>query len=288
MRDLPEKWQPYLELIRIEKPTGTFLLLLPCFWAILLIKQPLFPTLKALFIFALGALAMRSAGCAWNDWADKNLDPHVPRTQNRPMARGAVAPWEALGVIGVCSLLAFGVWLLLTPMAKILSLLALALAIIYPFSKRFLPYPQAVLGLAFNSGVWIVWAHMDPTFRNFWTVFFLYITGFFWTLAYDTIYAAPDREGDESMNMGSLALYLGYSLKSGVSLFYLAMLITFILAGLVAKAHTFFYFILVFCTLAMLFLVQRLDTDDTQACQQFFQRNATMGWIIFLGLIISR
>jgi 4-hydroxybenzoate polyprenyltransferase len=279
---------PYIELVRLNRPAGIALVLLPCYWGVALANVGFIETLWWLIVFALGAVTMRSAGCALNDWADRDIDSYVQRTQSRPLVTKALSPLQAMVVFAICCLFGLVVWWQLPPLGRSLSIVALILAIVYPFSKRFMRWPQVVLGLAFNSGVLIAWASIAPRFVTFIAALCLYVAGIFWTLAYDTIYALPDQEGDRVLGVGSLGLsFEPQDLKKNILLFYWVSFSCFMAAGLVASLRWPYYFIIFGVINFMLWRLYQLKLDDADDCLRFFKTNIIVGIAVFLGIIVS-
>ena len=211
---LPAGWQGYARLARFDRPAGAWLLYLPCLWGLFLAGRGAWEWVA---LFALGAVAMRSAGCVWNDIIDRDLDARVARTAARPIASGAIS--VAAGRRFMLALVAVGfiIWLLLAPAARLVALASLLLVAAYPFMKRITWWPQAWLGLTFNWGVLVAAAQASGGVPA-WTVA-LYAAGIAWTLAYDTIYALQDIEDDAIAGVRSSARALGPHVRAGVRLF---------------------------------------------------------------------
>lgn len=279
---------PYVELMRLDRPIAIGLLLLPCYWGVALANVSVIETLWWLIVFGVGAVVMRSAGCAFNDWADRDVDPYINRTQLRPLAAKTLSPSQALVAFVLSCLLGLAVWWQLPPLGRALSIGALVLAIVYPFSKRFVRWPQIVLGLAFNSGVLIAWASINPRFTTFIAALLLYVAGVFWTLSYDTIYALPDREGDLKLGVNSLSLsFEPQDLKKTILLFYWIGFSFFMLAGLVVNLRWPYYLMVLVAVNFMLWRLYQLKLDSDKDCLRFFQINIVLGITVFLGIIIS-
>lgn len=211
-RFAPPASRPFLRLSRADRPIGTWLLLLPCWWGVALaaMADPAGPRAFDLWIVAgcaLGAVLMRGAGCTWNDLTDRDLDAGVARTRSRPLPSGQVTPRAALAWLIVQSLLAFAILLTFPPVAIGLGVASLALVCIYPFAKRFTWWPQVFLGLAFNWGALLAWAAHANALG--WAPLAAYAGGIAWTLFYDTIYAHQDREDDALMGIRSTARLFG-------------------------------------------------------------------------------
>ena len=244
--NLPEKLRPYAALARLDRPIGIWLLLLPGWWAIVLASGGLFSMhlqgWGIFFLFGVGAVVMRAAGCVINDLWDRKLDAQVARTKNRPLASGAVSVFQASAFLFF--LLAVGLLILIqmNALTIILGCLSLPLIVAYPYMKRITWWPQAFLGLTFNFGALMGWSAVTGTLG--FAPIFLYVGGIFWTLGYDTIYAHQDIEDDALAGIKSSALRLkGYG-KPAVATFYAAAWILFACAGLVGAPYTFAFMLL--------------------------------------------
>jgi 4-hydroxybenzoate polyprenyltransferase len=283
---LPPFLRPFARLARLDRPIGTWLLLLPGWWAIILAGFGV-PDKDLMVLFLIGAIVMRGAGCTYNDIIDRDIDAKVERTAKRPLPSGQVslgAAWIFLGLQ-----LAIGLYILLqlnTP-AIIIGAASLLLVFSYPFMKRITYWPQAWLGLTFNWGVLLGWAAVRGTLD--WTVLPLYAAGFFWTLGYDTIYAHQDREDDALVGVKSSALALERYTKPFVALMYLLAiaLIVFastrlIMPGWPALA------LLGAAGLHLAWQVLTLDIDDPANCLRRFQSNRDFGLLVFASLMLQR
>src|SRR5688572_3339532 len=222
----------YERLVRLDKPIGALLLLWPTLWAVWLASHGR-PRAETVVIFVLGTLLMRSAGCAINDYADRNIDPHVARTRLRPLAAREIAPGEALAVAAALAAGAFALVLFLNGMAIALSLVALALAASYPYAKRVLALPQAVLGIAFGFGIPMAYAAIQERLPL--ECWLLLAANVFYFFAYDTEYAMVDRDDDAGLGIRSSALTLGRWDVAAVMLSYGAMLALLAFVGVRAS-----------------------------------------------------
>jgi len=207
----PAGLRPYLRLSRLDRPIGTWLLLLPCWWSLLLAMlwdgQARWEDLWIFVACGIGALLMRGAGCTWNDITDRHIDGSVARTASRPIPSGAVSVKGAVAWMAAQALVAFAILLTFNPLTIALGVLSLLPVCVYPFAKRFTWWPQVFLGLAFNWGALLAWAAHSGTLS--WPPFVLYIGGIAWTLFYDTIYALQDREDDALIGVKSTARLFG-------------------------------------------------------------------------------
>lgn len=235
----PEVLRPYLRLSRADRPIGTWLLLLPCWWGALLgaLAQPETMGLNTVWVLVacgLGAWLMRGAGCTWNDISDRDLDPLVERTRNRPLAAGQVTVRQALVWMGAQMVLALAILLSFNMAAVALGVLALVPVLIYPFAKRFTWWPQLFLGLAFNWGALLGWTAQTGSLG--WPALLLYASGIAWTLFYDTIYAHQDREDDALIGIRSTARLFGAQTENWLRGFLVASVTLMSLAAVWALA----------------------------------------------------
>jgi 4-hydroxybenzoate polyprenyltransferase len=223
-----DRLDAYEKLVRLDKPIGILLLLWPTLWALFLAADGT-PDPWVLWIFILGTVLMRSAGCAVNDFADRDFDREVARTRVRPLARGAIRPWEALAVGAALALAAFGLVLQLNDLTVALSFAALAIAVIYPFTKRFFWMPQAWLGVAFGFGIPMAFAaqlgYLPPL------AWVLLAANILWTIAYDTEYAMVDRDDDLRAGAKSTAILFGDADLIAQAVLYALFLVTMLLLG---------------------------------------------------------
>lgn len=234
-------WSALARLIRLPNQTGTYLLLLPTLWALVLAARGI-PSLKLLVVFIGGAFVMRSAGVIMNDLADQAFDRQVTRTKARPLASGELSRRQAFMLLGLLLMVAAGLLLALPPFVAWLSPIAVGLAALYPFMKRWIHIPQAMLGIAFGWGAIMAWAAVREHIEL--SAWLLFSATALWAIAYDTIYAVQDLEDDRRVGVKSAALYLGPSLHRGVGLALSAMLVLFAITGWLNQLQWPFY-----CTL---------------------------------------
>jgi 4-hydroxybenzoate polyprenyltransferase len=277
------KFSLYLDLIRWNRPAGWLLLLWPTLTALWIAAKG-FPGWHLLFVFILGTILMRSAGCCLNDVADKDFDKHVKRTSQRPVTTGAISSKEALILGAILALLAF-VLVLTTNMTTILwSFAALAVAIIYPFAKRFFAMPQAVLGIAFSFGIPMAFAAVQNNIP--WLAWYLLLGNLFWVLAYDTEYAMVDRDDDLIIGMKTSAITLGRYDVTIVALCYLINIAFLAVAG-VFNAYSAIYFIALLAALLQaiwhIWLIRHRERD---ACFKAFRLNHWYGCAVFVGVFL--
>ncbi|SCZ84736.1 4-hydroxybenzoate octaprenyltransferase [Nitrosomonas mobilis] len=274
----------YARLVRLDRPIGILLLLWPTLWGLWLAADGL-PDLNVLFIFVLGTILMRSAGCAINDFADRRIDPHVARTRNRPLASGAIQPKEALLVAAGLSLCAFVLILPLNQLTILLSIPALLLAASYPFTKRFFAMPQAYLGIAFSFGIPMAFAAQTNSLPFIiWPLLFANLC---WVIAYDTEYAMVDREDDLKIGVKTSAITLGRFDVAGIMLCYVAFLSLLVYVGLEAQRGIWFYAALLMASGLVLHQYQLIRDRDPSNCFRAFLDNNVVGATVFIGIALD-
>ena len=273
----------YLDLIRWNRPAGWLLLLWPSLSALWLAAGG-FPGWHLLLVFSLGTVLMRSAGCCINDVADRHFDRHVKRTANRPVTRGAVSPREALVVGAVLALLAFVLVCTTNGMTVAWSFGALAVTIAYPYAKRHLAMPQAVLGLAFGFGIPMAFAAVRADIP--WVAWLLMLGNLFWVLAYDTEYAMVDRDDDLRIGIKTSAITLGRWDVAAVLVFYGAFLA--IWSGVIAPlgAPGFWWLAVAGALLQVLWHAQLIWHRTRDGCFRAFRLNHWLGGTLFSGLVL--
>jgi len=282
----PSRAQPYLRLARADRPIGSWLLLLPCWWstalAAIAAREP-WADWKLLLLFAIGAVAMRGAGCTWNDVLDRKLDASVERTRSRPIPSGQVSAKSAFVFLLALSLAGLCVLLQLNRFAILTGIASLAIVALYPLAKRVTNFPQAVLGLAFSWGALMGWAavfgRLDPP------AFLLYAGSICWVVAYDTIYAHQDREDDALIGVGSTALFFGERTKPVIAVFYAATVILIGLAGYSAGAGIVFAAGILLFALHLAWQVKSIGIDDPALCLRIFRSNRDAGLILFAAFV---
>jgi len=272
----------YLDLIRWDRPAGWLLLLWPSLSA-LWVAAGGFPGWHLVAVFVLGTILMRSAGCCLNDVADRDFDKHVKRTAQRPVTAGKVSVREALGLGAVLALLAFGLVLTTNPVAVAWSFAALAVAIIYPFAKRFFAMPQAVLGVAFSFGIPMAFAAVQQQVPAL--AWGLLIGNLFWVLAYDTEYAMVDRDDDLRIGMKTSAITLGRWDVVAVTSFYVVQLLLWTVL-LVERIAPWAWFLALVAATAQVVWHHRLIRDRTrEGCFKAFRLNHWLGFTLFAGIV---
>jgi 4-hydroxybenzoate polyprenyltransferase len=282
----PEGVRPYLKLMRLDRPIGTWLLLFPCWWSIALASPPgpaLLPNVWLMALFGVGALVMRGAGCTVNDIIDRNIDGKVERTAARPIPSGAVSVWQALLFLGLQLLIGLLVLVQLGGFAVMLGVGSLLLVGLYPLMKRITYWPQAWLGLTFNWGALMGWAAVRDGLG--WPAVVLYSAGFFWTLGYDTIYAHQDKDDDVLIGVKSSALALGERTRPYLFGFYGLTIVLMGLAGAMAGLSWLFYAGLFAAGLQLLWQASDVEIDDGADCLRKFKSNRLFGWLVLLAVV---
>jgi len=291
----PSRLALYLDLIRWNRPAGWLLLLWPTLSA-LWIAADGWPGWHLLFVFVLGTVLMRSAGCCVNDVADREFDRHVKRTAQRPVTRGAISAREALALGAVLALLAFALVLSTNPTAIVLSVLALAVSIGYPFAKRLVAMPQAVLGVAFSFGVpmafaavlggssWELQALVHTVPPQAW---WLLLGNLFWVLAYDTEYAMVDRDDDIKIGIKTSALTLGRFDVAAVMGFYAAYLLSWALIGRSLGLGALFLLGIAAAAAQALWHYTLIRERTREGCFKAFRLNHWLGFAVFAGVALD-
>ncbi len=284
----PAWLRPYLRLARLDRPIGSWLLLLPCWWACALAAVAAHaraPSLVHLVLFFIGAFAMRGAGCTWNDIVDRDLDASVERTRSRPIPSGQVSVGQAALFLVVQALIGLAVLLSFNGFAIALGIASLAIVAVYPFMKRITYWPQIVLGLAFSWGALMGWA---AAFGNLAAPpLLLYAGSISWVIGYDTIYAHQDREDDALIGIKSTALLFGARTKPMLALFYALAIILIGVAGFSAGARWPFALGLAAFAAHLVWQVVRLDIGNPDNCLAVFKSDRDAGLILFAGLLLD-
>ena len=280
-RHLPAWGQPYARLARLDRPIGTWLLLFPGWWGIALASSG-WPDPALLLLFALGAVAMRGAGCTLNDIADRDYDAQVARTRLRPLPSGAVTLWQAALFLVFQLAIGAAVLFSLNRTSMLLGVAVLGLIGTYPFMKRVTYWPQVFLGLNFNWGALIGWTAVTGELAL--PPLLLYLGGIFWTIGYDTIYAHQDKEDDLRIGVKSSALALGSHTRPWLFGFYAAALLSWIAAGLAAGLGALFWLGLAGSALQLAWQAVRVAIDDPADCLAKFRSNRVVGWLMLAGI----
>lgn len=279
--DLKQRLTLYAQLTRLNRPIGILLLLWPTLWGVWIAGagQPAF---LIVFIFTLGTVLMRSAGCAINDYADRHIDLHVERTQHRPLTSGKVSERETVWLAVILALLAFALILPLNPLTWLLAFPAVFLAGSYPFTKRFFAIPQAYLGIAFGFGIPMAFAaQLDHVPTVAWI---LLIANVFWAIAYDTEYAMVDRNDDIHLGIHSSALFFGSFDVAAVMICYGATLALLALAGVMASLGALYFISLFAASGIALYHYTLIRERKREDCFKAFLHNNWFGAVVFAGV----
>jgi 4-hydroxybenzoate polyprenyltransferase len=280
--------RPYLRLARLDRPIGSWLLLLPCWWSSALAAVAAHaraPSLLHIVLFFAGAFAMRGAGCTWNDIVDRDLDGSVERTRSRPIPSGQVSVRQAAAFLALQSLVGLAVLLTFNGFTVALGIASLLIVAVYPFMKRITYWPQIGLGLAFSWGALMGWAGAFG--RLDLAPLWLYAGSISWVIGYDTIYAHQDRDDDALIGIKSTALLFGPRTKPMLALFYGLAVILIGAAGAAGGAGVVFAFGLVAFAAHLGWQIARLDIRDPDNCLAVFKSDRDAGLILFAGLVLD-
>lgn len=272
----------YIRLMRIDKPIGTLLLLWPTLWGLWIASEGR-PDPLILLIFVLGTFLMRAAGCAINDWADRDFDGHVARTRARPLAAGEVAPREALWLAAALALASFLLILPLNRLTWLLSVPAVFLAGSYPFTKRFLAIPQAYLGIAFSFGIPMAFAAQTGSVPGI--AWLMLLANLFWTVAYDTEYAIADRADDLKIGIKTSAITFGRYDVAAILICHGVFMAMMGWVGVAAGRGEVYFAGLAIVLLLVIDQYRRIRNRDPQACFAAFLANNRIGAVIFAALL---
>ena len=281
---LTERLSLYEKLMRLDKPVGILLLLWPTLWGQWLASNGQ-PNWMILWIFIMGVVLMRSAGCVINDYADRHIDPHVARTRERPLAAGKVSSKEALLLAAGLSLLAFMLILPLNTLVLGLSVIALFLAASYPFTKRFFAIPQAYLGIAFGFGIPMSYAALWGEVPM--EAWILLVANTFWAIAYDTQYAMVDREDDLKIGIKTSAITFGRFDLAAIAVCYGLTLALLAWVGLQRNMGIVFYGGLITAAAIALYHMSLIRSRDPKQCFRAFLHNTWFGAVVFGGIALS-
>ncbi|MPW38040.1 4-hydroxybenzoate octaprenyltransferase [Vibrio sp. B1Z05] len=278
------KIRAYYLLMRMDRPIGSLLLLWPTLWALAMASEGK-PQWGVLIVFCLGVFLMRSAGCVINDFADRDFDGHVERTQFRPIPSGLVSAKEALALFGVLSVVSFSLVLTMNTLTIQLSFIGVALAALYPFMKRFTHLPQLVLGIAFSWAIPMAWAaesgHIAPL------AWLLFAINLLWTVAYDTQYAMVDREDDLKIGIKSTAILFGRFDKLIIGLLQATTIVLLLVVGESAGLSGAFYWGVLVAAILFVYQQWLIKTRCRTQCFQAFLNNNYVGIAVTAGLFIS-
>lgn len=290
MTDLPlhqhiiKQFPHYLKLMRVDRPIGTYLLLWPTLWALWIAAEGL-PDTRVLVIFVLGVYVMRAAGCVINDFADRKVDGHVERTENRPLATGAVTAKEALYLFAALGIIAFLLVLMTNPLTIMLSVGGIILAFIYPFMKRYTHLPQVVLGAAFSWAIPMAYAAQTGTVPI--EAWLLFTANLLWTTAYDTQYAMVDRNDDLKIGVKSTAILFGDLDRHIIILLQILAVIALIITAGMKELGLYFYLGLSGAILLFVYQSKLIWQREREGCFKAFLNNHWAGLLILAGIILD-
>ncbi len=280
-----EKLRHYAHLVRLDRPIGIYLLLWPTLWALWIAAEG-FPDLTVLFVFVAGVVLMRSAGCAINDYADRDFDPHVARTRTRPLAAGHIAPKEAVLVFAVLAFIAFLLELLLNGLTIALSVVAVILAATYPFMKRFHHLPQVHLGAAFAWAIPMaftaVTGEMPPL-----VAWLLFVAAVLWTTAYDTMYAMCDRDDDLKIGVKSSAILFGAYDRLIIGILQVLTLLLLALVGVMSGRGIWFWLGMLIAVGFSVYQQWLIRNREPMPSLRAFLNNHWLGMAVFAGLVLD-
>ncbi|SUA99910.1 4-hydroxybenzoate octaprenyltransferase [Pannonibacter phragmitetus] len=285
---LPAWARPYARLARWERPIGWQLLLWPCLWSSALAAVAAgnaYPNPWHILLFLIGAVAMRGAGCTYNDLVDEKIDAQVERTRSRPIPAGQVTRAQAKLFMALQALVGGLVLIQFNLFTIVLGLASLLVVAIYPFMKRFTNWPQLFLGFAFSWGALMGWAALFGKLDT--APFLLYAGGILWTIGYDTIYAHQDKEDDALVGVRSTARLFGSWTKAALVVLYAGATVLFALAAALADAGPFAFAGIALGALHLFWQIVVLDIDDGDQCLKLFRSNDRYGWIVFAGLCLE-
>lgn len=272
-----------LDLIRLTRPVGTYLVLFPTLWSLFLAGNGR-PPLSLIIIFSLGSLIMRSAGCAINDFADRNYDGKVERTKERPLASGRLKVWEALLTFAALVGIAFLLALMLNSLAFYLCFVGLFLATAYPFTKRFIHLPQAFMGVAFGWGAVIAWAAVRNSIEL--PALIIFLATALWATAYDTIYALQDIEEDRRIGVKSSAIFFGKQAINVVAGLYAGTIFLLLYLGILKGLGSLYYSALAVASAIFVYQVMSVKTsNDRETAFRAFKSNVMVGGVVLAGIV---
>jgi 4-hydroxybenzoate polyprenyltransferase len=289
LRHLPPQARPYGRLARWDRPIGTWLLLFPCWWSLALAyaQQGGMPNWGVLAgwmaLFALGALAMRGAGCTWNDIVDRKIDARVERTRGRPLPSGELKLRQALVWLAIQLVVGAAILFKLNKFAGGIALLSLLLIAIYPTMKRLTSWPQVVLGLAFNWGALVGFATVTDTLS--WSTVALYAGGVAWTMVYDTIYAMQDQRDDAIVGVRSTARRFADAPRRWLAFFAVLAIALWTASGLLSHLKLPYFAVLLLVIAHLVWQIATLKPDNQADCLAKFKANAQIGWLLLLAIL---
>ncbi|MBD3610036.1 MAG: 4-hydroxybenzoate octaprenyltransferase [Gammaproteobacteria bacterium] len=281
-QEVIQRWYQYALLMRLNRPIGIYLLLWPTLWGVWFAAQG-DPDPLVLFVFILGVVLMRSAGCVINDYADRKIDPHVQRTRERPIASGKVNPQEALKLFAGLVIAAFLLVLLMNPLTIYLSFGAVLLAALYPFMKRYTYLPQVVLGAAFAWAIPMAYAAQTGSVaQGAWLLYFITVL---WTTAYDTMYGMVDRDDDLKIGVKSTAILFGEADRLIIGIMQLAVIIGLFMMGNQMDMGALYYMGVTVAAGLSAYQQYLIRERDRDGCFQAFLNNHWLGMAVFIGIL---
>jgi 4-hydroxybenzoate polyprenyltransferase len=283
----PAWTRPYLRLARLDRPIGSWLLLMPCWWSVALaaVRSGEGVNIWHLVLFFVGAFAMRGAGCTWNDIVDRDLDARVERTRSRPIPSGQVTVGAAAAFLALQAMVGLAVLLQFNRFTIYVGLASLAVVAVYPFMKRITYWPQIVLGLAFSWGALMGW---PATFARLdWQALVLYAASIAWVIGYDTIYAHQDREDDALIGIKSTAILFGENTRPILAVFYTLAVALMAVACWGAGAGIVFSLGLLAFAAQLSWQISRFRTGDPELCLKLFKSNRDAGLILFAAMVLD-
>ena len=275
---LPNNYIKWIRLGRFDRPVGFWLLLLPGWWVLPLTNLNLLECLKIMFIFLIGSIVMRAAGCTINDLWDKDIDKKITRTKNRPLAKGDISVNQALIFLLIMSLIGLICLYQLNTKTWFVAISAIPLIIIYPLAKRFTKWPQVVLGLTFSWAVPTAWASASENWNL--GIILIYFATVFWIIGYDTIYGCQDKNEDEKFGVKNSAVSAKNFLSAFVSISYILCFILLILGGYFLQANIFWFLGVMICGLHLLFQVIKLQDLNKNHPLKIFKSNVHLGLLL--------
>ena len=285
-----EKINNFIELTRFKRPTGYMLLFWPCVWGLTLafdFTNNIQLFLKYLFLFLLGSILMRSAGCILNDIVDKDFDARVKRTKMRPIASGKISVKLGLIFSGILCIIALLVLIQFNSFTIILALFSMPLAFSYPYMKRLTYWPQLFLGITFNYGLLLGWTAIYGEVSLIPIIF--YFGAIFWTLGYDTIYGFQDIEDDEIIGVKSTSIKFKKNAKIFLLSCYAVFIFSYLLVGILMNFNSYFFLISIIVAFHLFyFQIFRFDKDDKLKCLNIFKSNNFLGFVVFLSILIGK
>ena len=272
----------YFRLMRLDKPIGIYLLLWPALWALFLAADG-WPRLDLIIIFVLGVTIMRSAGCVINDYADREIDKLIERTQHRPITSGEITAKSALILFFILMLIAFGLVLMTNSLTIQLAFIAAGLATLYPFTKRWTHLPQFILGLAFAMSVPMAFAATNGSVPD--SAWWIFSAAVIWTVIYDTMYAMADREEDIKIGVKSTAVLFAKYDKLIIGILQICLLSVFFKISEIFKLNVFYDISVILSAFLMIYHQNMIKNREKTACFQAFLHNNFIGMIIFIGIV---